>query len=323
MRLVSWGDIAGRYARAMSTALAIAARARDICPLVWLPRESGTEQPQRRGSIAPLHLPPARFHQDCGHRTHRRVAARMAWEPSAPPFRVARPLCRWRRDVEYWSGDRGICLNSHSSRVVVMRKRRHHVGLAVVALVAAALVLAHGDGLDSEGGHTDRRQAAECMGNDLYRLRRSAGRCGRFSQGAGAHGRALPQRVADHLPPPSIGDSKTETGNARELAALYREHFAWTPDLGWYWRPVGSHRTQGGAEIAARLVIRDALVAKSSSRFVNSMMAALGDMLYVDWREWDSDSDVVGLRTQWCYGCLPRVDRGRGLSPPAHCDCAA
>ena len=31
------------------------------------------------------------------------------------------------------------------------------VGLAVVALFAAALALAHGGGLDSEGGHTDRR----------------------------------------------------------------------------------------------------------------------------------------------------------------------
>ena len=32
-----------------------------------------------------------------------------------------------------------------------------HIGLAVVALFAAALALAHGGGLDANGGHTDRR----------------------------------------------------------------------------------------------------------------------------------------------------------------------
>ncbi len=38
-----------------------------------------------------------------------------------------------------------------------MRTRRCHIGLAVVALFAAALALAHGGGLDANGGHTDRR----------------------------------------------------------------------------------------------------------------------------------------------------------------------
>ena len=109
----------------------------------------------------------------------------------------------------------------------------------------------------------------------------------------------LPQLANEYLPkPPKIdegGITDYQTGNSKTIAKAYAEYFAWTEELGWFWRVDGGHWKSEGAESAARIIIEESLGPSAPGWLIASTLGAIAHHVRVGWREWDADPDIAGL----------------------------